>query len=306
MGSLPSVMPRLRRGSARLGRLDRLAWAAGTCFAAYGHRVGVRVSEPRLLECLGPHLPPGWTPSSSPVVDDLFSLWVDPDGKRAPRLSRVYAGRRRRARTASLDQALEVLESEIRQSVAAAAPRRTFVHAGVVGWRGRAILIPGRSRSGKTTLTAELVRAGATYYSDEFAVLDSRGRVHPFAKPLSLREEGRCDAHARKRRAEELGGVAGSEPLPVGLVALAAFRPGAAWRPERLSAGRAVLEMLAHTVPARLRPAASLDALGRAVARADVLMGERGEAREMVRALLEQVETAERVPRPRTGERGMR
>jgi hypothetical protein len=30
---------------------------------------------------------------------------------------------------------------------------------------------------------AELVRAGATYYSDEFAVLDSRGRVHPFPRP---------------------------------------------------------------------------------------------------------------------------
>ena len=153
-----------------------------------------------------------------------------------------------------------MLETEIRQSVAASAARRTFVHAGVVGWRGRAILVPGRSRSGKTTLVAELVKAGAVYLSDEFAVLDGRGRVHPFAKPLSIRGPGGCDVHARARRAEELGGTVGTRPLPVGLVVLAEHRPGASWRPERLTRGQAVLEMLAHTVPARLRPEASLAA----------------------------------------------
>jgi hypothetical protein len=41
-------------------------------------------------------------------------------------------------------------------------------------WLGPlAILIAGRSFSGNTTLAAELVRAGATYYSDEFKVVDS-------------------------------------------------------------------------------------------------------------------------------------
>ena len=43
----------------------------------------------------------------------------------------------------------------------------------IVTWgRGRAIVIPGRTFSGKSTLVAELVRAGATYYSDEYAVED--------------------------------------------------------------------------------------------------------------------------------------
>ena len=35
---------------------------------------------------------------------------------------------------------------------------------------------------------AELLRAGAVYYSDEYAVVDPWGRVHPFAKPLSIRD----------------------------------------------------------------------------------------------------------------------
>ncbi len=193
MGSLPSLMPRLRQGPGGAGRIDRLGWKAGTCFDAYGLRVGVRTNAPVLLEQLEPHLPPGWRACASPVVDQVFSVWVDPGGTGAPRPSRVYAGRRRRARTPDLAQAFAVLETEIRQSVAASAERRTFVHAGVVGWRGRAIVVPGRSRSGKTTLVAELVKAGALYLSDEFAVLDGRGRVHPFAKPLSIRGPGGCD-----------------------------------------------------------------------------------------------------------------
>jgi hypothetical protein len=287
MSRLASVMPRLRDHSGRTGRMDRLAWAAGTCFDAFGVKVGVRFNEPGLLERLAPHLPPGWKTTSSPWVDRLYSLWVGHQGAGPVRL---YAGRRRHLRTTSLDEAFAVLESEIRQGVAAGAARRTFVHAGVVGWRGRAIVVPGRSRSGKTTLVAELVRAGASYYSDEFAVFDGRGRVHPFAKPLSVRGEAGCDRHVARPRAEDLGGTCGREPLPPGLVVLSTFRPGADWRPERLSRGHAVLELLAHTVPARLRPERSLRALARAVTRAVVVKGERGEAREVVGRLLESLE----------------
>jgi hypothetical protein len=188
---------------------------------------------------------------------------------------------------------LAILESEIRQSVAAAARDRVFVHAGVVGWKGRAIVIPGRSRSGKTTLVAALVKAGATYYSDEFAVLDLQGRVHPFPKPLSLRGPGGCDIHVRKQSAEDLGGRSGEGALPVGLVVLTSHRPGGEWSPVRMSPGQAVLETLAHTVPARLRPEASLVALERVVAGAVVLRGERGEAAETARLLVAEVGAAE-------------
>jgi len=81
----------------------------------------------------------------------------------------------------------EAFETDLQLYVAEMAPRRLFVHAGVVGWRGQAIIIPGRTFTGKTTLVAALVKAGATYYSDEYAVLDVRGRVHPYARPLGIR-----------------------------------------------------------------------------------------------------------------------
>lgn len=295
MEGTPSVMPRLRQPSARNARIDRLGWRAGACFSAYGLRLGVRTNAPAVLERLGQCLPPGGRLTSSPVVDEIFSVWVDGGEGRRP--SRVYSGSRRRARTSDLAEAIAVLETEIRQTVAARAAGRTFVHAGVVGWRGRAVVIPGCSRSGKTTLVAELVRAGALYLSDEFAVLDGEGRVHPFAKPLSIRGAGGCDVHARRRPVEELGGEAGRDPLPVALVVLTSHRPGASFRPRTLSAGRAVLEMLAHTVPARLRPEASLVALERAVAGATVLAGDRGEAGEVVPLLLQRLDEMEPPPR---------
>jgi len=288
--SLPSLMPRTRLVEGA-GRIDRVAWAAGACVEAHGVRLGLRTNAPAILERLRGCLPPGWRPSRSAVVDELFSVWVDP-GDVATRPSRVYVGASRRARTRDLRHALAVLESELRQSLAARSKHRTFVHAGVVGWRGQAMVVPGRSRSGKTTLVAELVRAGAAYLSDEFAIIDARGRVHPFAKPLSIRGAGGCDLHVSRPSAEDLGGRAGTRPLPIGLVVLATHEPGAEWRPQTLTAGQAVIEMLAHTVPARLRPAASLQALERAVARAVVLKGERGEARALAPHLLQLLEAA--------------
>ena len=69
------------------------------------------------------------------------------------------------------------------------------MHAGAVAWRDRGIVIPGRSHSGKTTLVRALVEA-ARYYSDEFAVLDPQGRLHPYPLPL------RSARAVRNRRSE--------------------------------------------------------------------------------------------------------
>src|SRR4029077_6709070 len=87
--------------------------------------------------------------------------------------------------------------------VAERAPDHLFVHAGVVGWDGGAIVMPGASFAGKTTLVQAWLGAGATYYSDEFAVLDRTGRVHPFTRPLSIRD--RATASTRRVPVAALG-----------------------------------------------------------------------------------------------------
>jgi hypothetical protein len=171
-----------------------------------------------------------------------------------------------------------VFESDLKLHVAAGARRRVFVHAGVVGWRGQAILIPGRSFSGKTTLVAELVRAGATYYSDEYAVLDAQGRVHPYPRPLSVRQNGK----RVKRTAQMLGGKSGTEPLAVGLVIVSRYKPGARWRPRALSAGEGALALIENTVSVQREPETVLETLRRAMPDAPVLKGVHGDARQVV------------------------
>jgi hypothetical protein len=153
----------------------------------------------------------------------------------------------------------------------------------VVGWRGRAMVIPGRSFSGKSCLVAALVRAGASYFSDEYAVIDEQGLAHPYPKPLSIR--GVDGEPTRKTPVEALGGRAAVDPLPVGLVVLTVYRTEARWSPVRLTSGQAVLALLENTVLARYRPGVALNTLQRVASGALALRGERGEAEEVVAVL---------------------
>jgi hypothetical protein len=268
-------------------KIDRLRWEAGVTFTAYGLSIGIRVSDRSVLERIHAILPPGWRPATKPTVGRLYSVVVGgPTGRAGMRRFNIlYAGAARLVRTHDFDEVLRYLELDLELYIGDHARRRTFVHAGVVGWNGRAIVIPGRSFSGKSSLVKALVKAGADYYSDEFAVLDERGRVHPYPLALAIRQD-RDGGQPAKYRVEELGGVAGTRPLPVGLVLVTRYVGGARFRPRRLSAGRAVLELLTHTLPARRRPERVLDALTQAVEQASVLRGPRGEADETARQIL--------------------
>jgi hypothetical protein len=284
------MLPQLTQTPTCMAEIDRLGWVTGICFASYGLRIGIRVNQPEVLKRLPLLLPPGWKMTSAPSVDRIYSLWVG----RTDRSSRVlqsnvlYAGAAPLAQAPELDEILVRLEADLELLVAETAPRRVFVHAGAVGWCGRAILLPGRSFSGKSTLVEALVRAGATYYSDEYAVLDARGRVHPYPKPLSLREAG--GQSTRRCTAEALGGRTGSGPLPVGLIAFCEYRPAGRWRPRWLTPGRAALALLAHTVPAIRKPQAVLTTLRQLLWQAAALKGMRGEAELMAKELLRRLD----------------
>jgi len=269
-----------------MAEVDRLGWAVGFALKSYGVRIGIRSNDPAALVSARQHLPSEWDSVKSPLVDRVYSIMIGTKSSRTNkrRLHLLYGDDLSLASSANLDSIFERLESDLRLFVAELAKHRVFVHAGVVGWQGRGIVIPGRSYSGKSTLVAELVRAGATYYSDEYAVLDSRGRVHPFSKPLELREEG--EFRQTKITAAELGGQSGTKPLPVGLVLMTQYKSGARWRPRKLSAGSGVLEMLFNTVSARRSPERALSTLQRVAAHAEVLKGVRGDARDVVDSLL--------------------
>jgi hypothetical protein len=185
---------------------------------------------------------------------------------------------------ADLEHLLEHLASELMLHVSDHAPDRVFVHAGVVGWQGSALVLPGSSFAGKTTLVAELVRAGATYYSDEYAVIDGRGWVHPYTRDLRMRRPG--SREQTSLAVERLHGCAGEAPLPVSHVVFTAYSESRDWRPEPLSQGLAVLEMLRHAIPARRTPARVMAILARVMETAVAWRSPRGEAAEAAAAML--------------------
>jgi hypothetical protein len=271
-------------------KVDRLGWAAGFALKSYGVRIGVRSNDAAALDRACEYLPAGWQESAKPVVDRVYSILVGGAGPRANvrRFSLLYGDHLRITRSTNLDDVFDRFESDLRLFVGEFAPTRVFVHAGVVGWKGKAIVIPGRSYSGKSTLVAALVRAGATYYSDEYAVFDSKGLVHPFAKPLEIREEG--EFKQARVTVGELGGKSGTKPLPVGLVLMTGYKRGASWRPRKLSPGKGVLEMLFNTVSARRSPEKALSTLRHVTKQAEVLKGTRGDTTALVAALLRRMD----------------
>jgi hypothetical protein len=250
-------------------------------FSAYGLRFGLRAQDAAALAQACATVPLGWQAAPGGAVDIRYSLELSADTADQHLL---YCGSALVARARDLTTLLALFTKHAELLTAFRAKNCLFVHAGVVGWRGRAILVPGRSMAGKTTLVAALIAAGAVYYSDEFAVLDQRGLVHAYALPLSIR--GEQGQPARPTPAEALGGQVGAEPLPVGLVVMTSYKAGARWRPRVLSPGQALLALMDNTVAAQREPEHSMPILRAAVQGAALLQGRRGEAGPAARALL--------------------
>jgi len=274
-------------------QINRLGWAAGMTAVSYGVRLGFRVTDPGILAEIQSRLPPGARRETAIKVPMLYSVV---SGGPAPRpgvrrFHLLYANAARLVRALDAAEVFTTLERHAKLHVAETAPKRLFVHAGVVAWRGRAIVVPGRSFSGKSNLVAALLKAGARYYSDEYAVFDGTGRVHAFPTPLSLRDP--VTGNATRHSVDCPGGIARLRPLPVGLIVSTLYRANARWRPRELSGANAILELLAHAVPARSRPNFTLSILRRSVKGARALKGIRGEASELALPLLTAVAEAE-------------
>lgn len=285
------MIPQLAQRSSDMASLDRHAWAGGLAVVSFGVRLGVRVDDAAALPRIRAALPPPHRLSRGRVVDHLYSIKTGrtEPGTDEPRVYQVYAGASLVARTEDENSAWEVLESAVRFDVASSSTDFTFVHAGVVAWNDRAIVVPGPSMHGKSRLVEALVLAGAEYFSDEFAVFDQDGYVHPFPKPLSIRQpSGSC----RRVTAEEVGGRCGTRPLEVGLVVSCPYRERASWHPRTATPGESALLLLANAVRARLAPADVLRTLARVVDGTTTLIGDRGEAKSVVQPILAATSTA--------------
>jgi hypothetical protein len=258
-------------------------------FESYGVLVNVETNSQRFLKKLKNHLP-SILPAAIIVKNNLraghdFLIKVKKDG-----LYELYKDGENITSGESEENFFNFTSSKIRLTVAEFAVSKVFLHAGVVGWKGKGIICPARSFQGKTTLVAELVKRGALYYSDEYAILDENGFVHPFPKTLSVR--GIIDKYKQfESTVESIGGTTGTLPLPVGLVLITQFESGARWNPQILTPGNGIMEIIAHTIPFKYNPQFSLQVLNKLVNHAIIAKSNRSEAKTFVDLLLKFYET---------------
>lgn len=261
-------------------------------FQTFGVKIGIETDQPEHLDKIRQQFakvfPNGLDKASEDAVEHQFFIKSKKDGT-----SEFYKNEKKIFEGLAGVSFYESVESIIRLTVAEFAVEKVFLHAGVVGWKNRAIVIPADGWSGKTTLVAELVKKGATYYSDEYAVLDAEGNVEPFPKWLSIR--GIIDEFTQLDcPVESLGGVAGTKTIPVGMVLIARYNKAKKiplrWKPRRLKAANGIMEILPHTFSIRNKPEFALEVLNKLTTRAIIVKTVRGEAKEFAETLLDYFE----------------
>jgi hypothetical protein len=259
----------------------------GIKISSYGVRVAISTNRKNLLPTLKrlaeKALAGNLRFESTTSIDHFLSLQCEKVGYRFSKDDEIkYQG-------PDISFALERVEPELRLTVAEHAPKHAFIHAGAVSWKGRGIIFPARSFRGKSTLTAALVRLGARYYSDEYAVLDEKGRLHPFAKDLSMRG-GDGGYEQVETPVNSIGGKEGKRPVSVKMIVITEFRSNAKWYPRRISSGEAAMELINNSVSIRTNPAFVMPVLSAVANNAMAIKTKRSDADTAARRLIELIE----------------
>lgn len=233
-------------------------------FRGYGASVRVDVPEDVRAEELQRHVAPELSIEEDACgpPDLLLTRW---DG-----VYHLVLGERRYGPYRTVDNAFRGVSNGIHFVLGKRSPM-TFLHAGVVELDGRAVILPGRSRWGKSTLVWSLVDQGCGYLSDEYAVISPDGSVFPLSKPIRLRrEDGGADLKAPR-------GVSAPGGLPCAILLLTRYEKGMAWDPEPLSPGFAMLDTLPTALQSRDAPEQVMQALSALMTGAACYRGARGD-----------------------------
>ncbi len=253
-------------------------------FSFHGLKCRLSFDDFNLFEKLVRLLPPFNEISKVEKAEQMFKLITRATGK----INGLYLNDERILEFKELDETVfEAIESKIQLSLAVVLPpRRYFLHAGAVAFNNIGIIIPGSSFSGKTTLTKEFLKAGAEYYSDDCAVIDSFGNLYPYSKTLSVRNNSQ---ESEIVKAVSIGAVTGRESVPVRLVILTEYKKKYTWESRKISEGEIVLELsknLFYPASMTLYPSETFQALANIVNDSKILCGKRGEAAEVVKIVL--------------------
>ena len=268
-----------------LSRVKKSDYRHHLFIESYGVKVGITANYAEAVQAvrktLEEYLPDCFVEIEESETPHNFRLRWNPSG-----IDSFYKNGKKLYGAELREKLLENLASEIRRTVAEFAVGHVFIHSGVVSWKGKAIVMPAKSLGGKTSLTAALIKRGALYYSDEYAILDADGFLYPFPKKLSVRE---TSDHRQQvlRPVEQFGGRAAAEKTRVGMFLLTRYKPNAGWNPKTLTPAQGILEIIKHTVPIRTNPGFVLEVLNRVVREAVVVKSNRGDVSKSVDSILD-------------------
>ncbi len=277
----------LRRAEGRPCRtLDDGGWVARGRYVAFGVAWAIQADDISAFHLLLDRMPPGASPTSSRNMVRTYAFRSLPPTRSESEPSYVLlVDGRPLVRSSEPEDLANTFEDDLKWLVAERAPRRVFLRAGVVGWRDRAIVIPGGPGSGKSSLVRALVGCGGTYFSEEYAVLDGNN-LQPYpARVPTCSEPGTPLSYLL----DEFSDHRPPEPLPVGIVVFAPYQSGAVFKPRLISRGRFLLGMFKHAVAAQRHPERVLRALESVSRHCNALEGVRGDAQAAATYLLDRL-----------------
>jgi len=157
------------------------------------------------------------------------------------------------------------------------------VHAGAVLWKGRVLLLPGGTHAGKSSLVAELLRRGAEYFSDEYALIDNEGRAHAYPRPLMIRNGSIEQVPVLP---SEFRASVGEGPAPVGWILSLQFQSGGRWNIGEVAQSIGLLDLLRNTPHVLTDSPEVVEAFQHAVEGAVCYSGDRGDAADAAQQIL--------------------
>lgn len=274
--------------------LESLVWKNYFAFECLNVKIGFRSDNQnfivRLKKKLSEILPIQW--KEIPFNESQHNFSVVQEAKTGNNYE-LYRETELVLAKVAVDGVLDYLETQIRSIIAEYNLDFVFLHAGVVSWKGKGIIIPGKSFTGKTTLVSELIKRNCEYLSDEFAVIDKNGYVHPFPKKLSVR--GIIDDYKQvDMPAADFGGRIAQTAVPADFMLLTEYKEKK--RKSRIkieNMGEGVMAGVANSISVRQNPKFVLEVLSVVAERALILKSYRGEAGKFAEYLLNFLEELE-------------
>lgn len=320
-GLVPSTSawaPLLARGFERrpgviaLGRYR----AMGTVFAVTTDDDGVVEELQAILNSLASSGDEGGGPFGNPPLRSYHLRRPPEDG----RWWRLYLDGTRIHRSSSRGAAVDHLLWHLNRMAVLSCPGDTVFHAAAAAGPSGAVLLPGVSNAGKSTLVTGLVESGLDYLSDEAVLLDAHGVLWPYPKAIDLDpgswpvlshlapDADRAELHQKRWHLppDRIRASPTSGPAPVAVIVAPRYEEGATPHLEPLPPEEAVALVLEQAFHLGEHPGAlaQVTSLVESVPVRRLISGSLDGAVALVRRALEEVSPPQRRSGPGTATKG--